>query len=138
MLLNIGRGDSWCGVCDKSAPKWELGYCDISGPPVDWSLISKVKHQSNWGFCDKKLCNIKDSSSYFLKETQLTVLPSKECAFFNTSVLSYDPKGELCAGKIIDYPKVPIYRRSNKKFKGKYTYKYKGKRTNYVSIQLPF
>ena len=124
-------------MCNKEAAQWTYGYCPLPDhePPPDKSLITRVTESKHWGFCSNKLCNLKNDRTNVLKETQLLVLPAKHCAIFNSSTLSYNSNFELCAGKKRNYPKMPVYRRGGKR-KGKYTYKYKGKKTNYVSIQI--
>ena len=124
-------------MCNKEAAEWKYGYCPLPDhkPPIDKSLITRVKESKHWGFCSNKLCNLKNDNTNVLKETQLLVLPAKHCAIFNSSTLAYNSNIELCAGKKRNYPTMPVYHRGVKR-KGKYTYKYTGKKTNYVSIQI--
>ena len=85
----------------------------FQGGKNGWCRVGhkKVRPHKNWGFCSD-LCNIDggiDGYTNTLKETQLTVLPVKDCAGFNSSILSYDQKRELCAGNKIDYPPMKVY-----------------------------
>ena len=137
MLLNIGkRGDSWCGVCDKTAKVNTRGWCG-GKPDQNYSFLTRVKEFKNWGFCSNKLCNLKTTDTNVLKETKLTVLPSKHCAVFTTISSQYNKNKELCAGKKVIYKKIPVYQRG-KKSNGKYAYTYKGKTIYHVSIQFFF
>ena len=123
----------------KDASPWSYGYCPPGGkPPPDRSLITRVKRAKNWGFCSQ--CRI-DSRFNTLKETQLTVLTAKDCAGFNTSVLSYRQDGELCAGNKIPYPMMKVYVRKKlrRPIDGrKYTFIPTKDKINTVNTQLIF
>ena len=138
MLLQIGGKNGWCGVCLKDASQWSYGYCPPGGkPPPDRSLITRVKRAKNWGFCSDQ-CRI-DSRLNTLKETQLTVLTAKDCAGFNTSVLSYRQDGELCAGNKIQYPMMKVYTRKKLRWPNdgrKYTFKLTDYKINTVNTSV--
>ena len=114
-LLNTGGEHGWCGVCLKNASPGTYGHCTYESPQRETTreLITKVKRAKHWGFCSD-LCTV-NTQKHTLKETQLTVLPVKDCAGFNSSVLSYDQNRELCAGNKIDYPTMKVYIRKKRR-----------------------
>ena len=115
-LLNTGGEHGWCGVCLKNASPGTYGHCSYDSHQLESTreLITKVKRAKHWGFCSD-LCTTNDSQKHILKETQLTVLPVKDCAGFNSSILSYDQNRELCAGNKIDYPTMKVYIRKKRR-----------------------
>jgi hypothetical protein len=81
-------------------PGWE-DYED------DYTTV--VKKSTNWGFCSP-LCDI-ESEAKKLQETKLTTLSINECKSYNTSILSYRPDTEICAGSKRKWPTMPVYER---------------------------
>ena len=142
LVLNIGGDNGWCGVCLKNASPGTYGYCtygDSHQGDTSRELITKVKRSKHWGFCSD-LCSI-DSQTNTLKETQLTVLPVKDCAVFNSSVLSYKQNRELCAGNKIDYPTMKVYIRKKlrrpKDGKKYYFIRTKDKNNTVITVTFP-
>ena len=115
-LSNTGGEHGWCGVCLKNASPGTYGHCSYDSHQLESTreLITKVKRAKHWGFCSD-LCTTNDIQKHILKETQLTVLPVKDCAGFNSSILSYDQNRELCAGNKIDYPTMKVYIRKKRR-----------------------
>ena len=110
----IERADhGWCGSCDKNAKEQTAGFCDhISGygdsPEND--RPARVKPGRGWGFCNVN-CENKNHGKRadYLQETLQTVLDEKTCKIFDTDVLLYNPKSEICAGKKNKWPEVQVY-----------------------------
>ena len=67
-----------------------------------------------------------DSTPKRLQETGITILEEDECKVFNSSVLIYRSKYELCAANKIPYPKMKVYIRKKKRRKSG------SKKKNYV------
>ena len=126
----------WCGVCLKDAAYGGYGHCALGEvTPKEKELATRVKSSKHWGFCSDH-CKI-ESWGQPLKETKLTVLPSKDCAIFDPSVRS---EAELCAGKKTPYPKMKVFTR--KKLRKispsgkKYIFVYKEDEINTVKFSL--
>ena len=97
----------WCGVCLKDATYGGNGHCALDEvTSKDKEHATRVESSKNWGFCSDH-CKT-GSWGQPLKETKLTVLPSKDCAIFDPSVRS---EAELCAGKKTPYPTMKVFTR---------------------------
>jgi len=128
----------WCGVCLPTVDEYEEGACPsdlYSSPLEDQEYQTKVQPGAKWGYCTKECMNMggDDHVTKLLQESQLSILSIRDCGIFNSTILSFSEKDELCAGLKHEYPKYKIFdRQFVKKVEGKkvYDFVYKGaKRT---------
>ena len=92
----------WCGTCvNASTTPGQPGYCpkfptDAAAAGSD-SEKTFIGAAGNWGFCSKS-CHYRVSEVTGLQETQLTIVPKRECKALGKS-LNVDIRKEFCAGR---------------------------------------